>query len=357
MSTEFDPNNPKEFYRVLEELLNAKGLAQESSVLKHSNKEISEYTHDTDWGETSTGYLLRLVLQTKMYVQLTDRNACEQSLKTHANEVFRAYQQAWVERVDIILDTTSTQAVESNYDKICRLRAQSIAACTQDPYSGPNDFDQLRKLVMSNITFKTAVPEFIKVSISTFEIKKYMQGKFNDYANRRNFIRQEFAQLLEVAEREFLSPVDSVLLGAVAKPDTAYIHEIWQKALARRTEDPEGAITAARTLLESVCKHILDEHQVSYDDKMDLPKLYSLTASQLNMSPSQHSELVFKQILGSCHSIVDSLGSLRNKLSDAHGKSRNPVRPAARHAELAINLAGSLTLFLIQTNESRKFQT
>ncbi|MGC9949723.1 MAG: hypothetical protein ABSF64_25425 [Bryobacteraceae bacterium] len=44
-----------------------------------------------------------------------------------------------------------------------------------------------------------------------------------------------------------------------AKIDSQSIGELWRKALDRRHEDPEGAITAARTLLESVCKHILDE--------------------------------------------------------------------------------------------------
>ena len=39
-----------------------------------------------------------------------------------------------------------------------------------------------------------------------------------------------------------------------------------------RQDDPEGAITAARTLLETVCKHILDETEVDYS-KDDLPTL------------------------------------------------------------------------------------
>lgn len=38
-------------------------------------------------------------------------------------------------------------------------------------------------------------------------------------------------------------------------------------------DDPEGAITAARTLLETVCKHILDERGVDYEADADLPAL------------------------------------------------------------------------------------
>lgn len=38
-----------------------------------------------------------------------------------------------------------------------------------------------------------------------------------------------------------------------------YVNRTWSKAQERITSDPSGAITSARSLLESVCKHILEE--------------------------------------------------------------------------------------------------
>jgi hypothetical protein len=102
-----------------------------------------------------------------------------------------------------------------------------------------------------------------------------------------------------------------------------------------------------------VCKHILDDASISYDEGIELPKLYKLTAKQLRLAPEQHSEEVFKQILGGCASVVDGLGALRNRLSDAHGRGRAPAKPAARHAELAVNLAGALCMFLVSTAAAR----
>jgi hypothetical protein len=90
--------------------------------------------------------------------------------------------------------------------------------------------------------------------------------------------------------------------------NAAHVNAAWSKALDRRQSDPEGAITMARSLLESVCKHILDELQVDYDDTMDLPKLYKLTAETLNLAPSQHTEQVFKQILGAAPRWLKVLG-------------------------------------------------
>jgi hypothetical protein len=102
-----------------------------------------------------------------------------------------------------------------------------------------------------------------------------------------------------------------------------------------------------------VCKHILDEYGIAYDEKDDLPKLYGLTAEQLKLSPSQHTEQIFKQILGGCKSVVEGLGALRNKLSDAHGKGKKSAKPSPRHAELAVNLAGSMATFIVSTWEKR----
>ncbi|MFN5994404.1 MAG: abortive infection family protein, partial [Betaproteobacteria bacterium] len=116
----------------------------------------------------------------------------------------------------------------------------------------------------------------------------------------------------------------------------------------------EGAITAARTLLETVCKHILDSAGESYDDAAELPKLYSQTATHLNLSPSQHSEQLFKQVLGGCQTVVAGLGAIRNRHSDAHGKGSSGLKPAPRHAELAVNLAGAMATFLLQTWEARR---
>ena len=126
--------------------------------------------------------------------------------------------------------------------------------------------------------------------------------------------------MLEFLERGGAAPSDQVVSVAIEKFDSANIQAAWSKALDRRASDPEGAITMARTLLESVCKHILDEANATYDDTPDINKLYRLTAEKLNIAPSQHTEQVFKQILGGCTAVVEGLGALRNRLSDSHGE-------------------------------------
>ncbi|WP_308911552.1 abortive infection family protein [Pseudokordiimonas caeni] len=144
-------------------------------------------------------------------------------------------------------------------------------------------------------------------------------------------------------------PADQIISDALFTFDEESVHSMWNKALSRRSMDPDGAITAAKSLVETVCKHILDDAGQAYGDKDDLPKLYNATAEQLKLSPVQYDEPVFKAILGNCQAVVNQLASIRNKLGDSHGTGKRATRPQPRHAELAVNLAGSMAMFLVST--------
>jgi hypothetical protein len=102
-----------------------------------------------------------------------------------------------------------------------------------------------------------------------------------------------------------------------------------------------------------VCKTILDDRGVSYERKDDLPTLYKAVSDTLNLAPSNHTEVQFKAILGACTTVVNNLGAIRNQASDSHGQGRKAYRPAGRHAALAVNLAGSMALFLMETHEAK----
>lgn len=146
--------------------------------------------------------------------------------------------------------------------------------------------------------------------------------------------------------------IDPHVSSVLQKLDSAYIMNTWKKAIERCESDPQGAITAARTLLESLCKHMLEACRYSYDEKADLPKLYSVLAKELKIAPSLQSEQSFKRIFGGCQSIIQGIGELRNELSDAHGKGRANEAPAPYHAAFAVNLAGAVAMFLLQTWEA-----
>jgi hypothetical protein len=152
---------------------------------------------------------------------------------------------------------------------------------------------------------------------------------------------------------ERASPADAAISATLESFDRESVWKAWIKALDRRSSDPEGAITSARTLLESVCKLILEKNQKTYSPTADLPALYYAAAEVLTLAPSQHTEETLKRMLGGCQQVVNTLGELRNRVGDAHGAGSQPPQPTARHASLAVNLAGAMAMFLVETGAAR----
>ncbi len=159
----------------------------------------------------------------------------------------------------------------------------------------------------------------------------------------------------EVQSATLGAPSDDGISATLAAFSPDDVHARWSAALDRRASDPSGAITLARTLLEDVCKWILAEaNDTSVQEKDDLPALYKKLAKVLKLAPDDHTEQVFKEILGNCQHVVVSLGALRNKLGDAHSPGPKRARPLARHAELAVNLSGTMATFLVSTWRARQ---
>lgn len=217
-----------------------------------------------------------------------------------------------------------------------------------------DEYQALRSHFIADKQYESTLPSFVRSSRSLHQFWAFIKSKSPKYEGRRSYIWEAFAPLLDLLEGADRSPLDNDASETLKHFNEDGVHTAWAKALERRASDPEGAITAARTLLETVCKHILDAAGIQYDaHKVELHELYKLTATELNIAPSQHTEEIFKQILGGCSAIVNGLGTLRNRLGDAHGKGAKPIRPATRHAELAVNLAGAMAVFLVATWEAR----
>ena len=213
-----------------------------------------------------------------------------------------------------------------------------------------HDYEEFRRGLMANAEVAPRLPDFVKRCRTLSDFWTFIKPRVKTYQERREFLLEQFDPLLTYLEGQETSLSAEPIL---AKLDSDHVRTALQKVAARTATDPEGAMTAARALVETVCKHILDDADIKYDDKAELPKLYRQVAESLKLAPDQHTEGVFKQVLGGCMAVVEGLGSLRSRLGDAHGKGRKAARPAARHATLVVNLASAMCVFLVETWAAR----
>src|SRR5262249_15588 len=191
---------------------------------------------------------------------------------------------------------------------------------------GDAAYKELRSFFATRADTKTKLPDFVRRCNDLRQFWAFIKYERDKYQERRDFIWKEFHPLIEYLEAHDRAPGVVPITATLEAFDPDHVHAAWQKALDRRLSDPEGAITAARMLLETVCKYILDDAGSAYPASADLPKLWALAAELFHLAPHQHQEEVFKAILGNCQSVVNYLGAIRNKIGDAHGQGRNPMK-------------------------------
>jgi hypothetical protein len=128
------------------------------------------------------------------------------------------------------------------------------------------------------------------------------------------------------------------------------VQRLWTKAKARAINDPDGAITASKTMLESLCKLILDDLGGIYTNKDDFPVLYRKAVELLELSPNAHTEPEYRKTMGACSQIISSISCIRNRESDSHASHK--IADAIQ-AKFIVNLAGSIALFLVELRKEK----
>jgi hypothetical protein len=146
-----------------------------------------------------------------------------------------------------------------------------------------------------------------------------------------------------------------------ARLDSTHISQQLTRLEGAVDTDPELAIGTAKEFVESICKTILDERDVDYDKKDDLPALVKKTTKVLNLTADDVSDTAkaadtIKKMLSNLGTIVQGSAELRNAYGTGHGKSKTQAKSGLtpRHARLAVGAAATLGVFLYETHEVRK---
>ena len=184
-----------------------------------------------------------------------------------------------------------------------------------------------------------------------------------DYLNRAlrfdGFEIQQQGGRMRLVEAGKGIPVLSELAGLSEVIDFDTVNRDLERALASADSDPEDAVTAACSTIESVCRSILIELGESLPSKKDVQGLYNAVKQPLDLSPDRADidPLIandVRQILSGLATLIAGVGALRTHGGDAHGREKGYARIDARIARLSIHGASTVALFLIETWQ-RKF--
>jgi hypothetical protein len=126
---------------------------------------------------------------------------------------------------------------------------------------------EMRALFGGRAETKGKLPDFVRRCSDLGQFWGFIKYEKSSYAGRRMLIWDAFRPLIEYLEAQDRAPGVAPITATLEAFDPDHVHAAWQKALDRRASDPEGAITAARALIETVCKHTLDDMREPYSSR------------------------------------------------------------------------------------------
>jgi hypothetical protein len=109
------------------------------------------------------------------------------------------------------------------------------------------EYKKLRAELLGNTEIKGLLPDFLQTNRTTGQFWQFIKFKFSTYAERRHFLWNEFSNVLNYLETKQNGIIDQSTSKTIEKFSQEYINSQWLKALERKVDDPEGAITTART--------------------------------------------------------------------------------------------------------------
>ncbi len=155
-----------------------------------------------------------------------------------------------------------------------------------------------------------------------------------------------------------VSPGIDAAKETLSGTDVGYVSQQITRMESSVNLDPELAIGTAKELVETCCKSILSECEVTYSKSEDLPKLVKKTVQELSLTPSDIPDQAkasdtIKRLLSNLASITQGVAELRNHYGTGHGRLENNKGLQPRHAKLAVGAASTLAVFLTETHKSR----
>ena len=211
--------------------------------------------------------------------------------------------------------------------------------------------DDAAKLLKDLLTYYEENYEWEYTENADKDTYGYYRQYNSEYARLYKKCRVYMDRVLNIA-----TPLAPNAAELQEKFSSEYLSKQIDLMLKMQVENPTDAIGKAKELIESCCKTILDNKNVSWDKNWDMSKLTGETLNLLNLTPKTIPDTDpvsenIKAVLGNLRGITTKLAEIRNPYGSGHGKSASFTGLEIRHAKLAVGCSITFVTFLWDTYE------
>ena len=272
-----------------------------------------------------------------------------------------------LDEVDFLSRLFNLNSLHSNDSRFKNVAGDIWQHRINNPDDWPDNWifqdDRFNLLYCDDSVFLQFLCEMIHpiVRLDSSQVAKLVQI-FNDNLRNDGFESVEKAKISDkplFAGRQRITGLEQIKSNGVlisTKLNAEYVTQQIVLMEASIENAPHIAIGTAKELIETCCKKILVERDISYDKSWDLIQLVKHTNKELKLSPDDISDekkasKTIKTILGSLTTVVHGICELRNEYGSGHGKDVMFRGLNPRHAKLAVGAASTLAIFLLETHE------
>lgn len=167
--------------------------------------------------------------------------------------------------------------------------------------------------------------------------------------------RQQLQQLKTILNKYRGDGVSLSSVPAIRKVDYAYIREISSRAQKDiENADYDSALTKARTLLEEVFCHVIENRGEKPGRTGEIRNLYNQVKNLYNMHQDPETDRRINALLSGLEKILTAITEMRNGSSDAHGVGSRRINIKAHHARLFVNASQTMADFILAVSDASK---
>ncbi|EAQ65746.1 hypothetical protein MED121_09278 [Marinomonas sp. MED121] len=211
----------------------------------------------------------------------------------------------------------------------------------------------LRNKLIEQEALKSYLPKLLIQNNSLNSIKTFFQNKYKDYhtPQKQEFIKNDFERIKNYLINK--APMNEGLLDKLSdfdkKFDSKDVHQYWKDALDSIERNNLGnAFTLSRTMIEGVCKRVLNAKGKNTDSAKSLTSLSAEVISTLETGQFNQVNPIRKKTLKLLSNSVDAIETFRTQYGDAHDLNNKNIELEQHFARVTINIAGSASLFLVE---------
>lgn len=144
--------------------------------------------------------------------------------------------------------------------------------------------------------------------------------------------------------------------AALNQQQSEEIYKDWLKARNDVSLDPSNSLTRTSSYLESVCRSILCDLGWPLPDKggiANLIKAVEAADASLSLLSDPALKGLRKSLFGNVGGIFRTIGEFRTRFGTAHAQDPGTIRIEDSYARLLNDLAGGLSVFLLQQHKAR----